>query len=50
VSPGARPELVLLGIGRGSALYFEAALLIALLGFVGTVALCKFVLRGDVVE
>ena len=42
--------LVLLGIARDSALYFEAALLIALLGFVGTVALCKFVLRGDVVE
>ena len=42
--------LVLLGILRDSALYFEAALLIALLGFVGTVALCKFVLRGDIVE
>jgi multicomponent K+:H+ antiporter subunit F len=42
--------LVLLGVARDSALYFEAALLIALLGFVGTVALCKFVLRGDVVE
>ncbi len=42
--------LVLLGIVRDSSLYFEAALLIALLGFVGTVALCKFVLRGDVVE
>lgn len=42
--------LVLLGIVRDSALYFEAALLIALLGFVGTVALCKFVLRGDLVE
>lgn len=42
--------LVLLGIVRGSALYFEAALLIALLGFVGTVALCKFVLRGDIIE
>ncbi len=42
--------LVLLGIMRGSALYFEAALLIALLGFVGTVALCKFVLRGDIME
>ncbi|HZF67106.1 MAG TPA: K+/H+ antiporter subunit F [Gemmatirosa sp.] len=42
--------LVLLGIVRDSSLYFEAALLIALLGFVGTVALCKFVLRGDIVE
>ena len=42
--------LVLLGIHLGSALYFEAALLIALMGFVSTVALCKFLLRGDIIE
>ncbi|MCU0625726.1 MAG: K+/H+ antiporter subunit F [Gemmatimonadaceae bacterium] len=42
--------LVLLGIARDSALWFEAALLLALLGFIGTVALCKAVLRGSVVE
>lgn len=42
--------LVLLGVARGSSLYFEAALLIAMMGFVGTVALCKFLLRGDIVE
>ncbi len=42
--------LVLLGIHLDSALYFEAALLIALMGFVGTVALCKFLLRGDIIE
>ncbi|MBT9540468.1 K+/H+ antiporter subunit F [Thiobacillus sp.] len=42
--------LVLLGIHRGSALYFEAALLIAMMGFVGTVALCKYLLRGDIIE
>lgn len=42
--------LVLLGIQESSALYFEAALLIALLGFVGTVALCRFLLRGDIIE
>ena len=42
--------LVLLGIQLGSALYFEAALLIAVMGFVGTVALCKFLLRGDIIE
>lgn len=42
--------LVLLGIHQASALYFEAALLIALLGFVGTVALCKSLLRGDIIE
>jgi len=42
--------LVLLGIHLGSDVYFEAALLIALMGFVGTVALCKYLLRGDIIE
>ncbi len=42
--------LVLLGIQLSSPLYFEAALLIALMGFVGTVALAKFLLRGDIIE
>jgi len=42
--------LVLLGIHLGSSLYFEAALLIAMMGFVGTVALCKYLLRGDIIE
>jgi len=42
--------LVLLGIHLGSPLYFEAALLIALMGFVGTVALAKYLLRGDIIE
>ncbi len=42
--------LVLLGIHLGTPLYFEAALLIALMGFVGTVALCKYLLRGDIIE
>ena len=42
--------LVLLGIHLDSPLYFEAALLIALMGFVGTVALAKFLLRGDIIE
>ena len=42
--------LVLLGMERQSQLYFEAALIIALLGFVGTVVLSKFLLRGDIVE
>jgi multicomponent K+:H+ antiporter subunit F len=46
----AVPLLVLLGVQRGSALYFEAALIIAMVGFVGTVALCKFVLRGNIIE
>jgi len=42
--------LVLLGLWRGSKVYFEVAMLIGLLGFVGTVALSKFLLRGDIVE
>jgi len=42
--------LVLLGIQLASPLYFEAALLIALMGFVGTVALAKYLLRGDIIE
>lgn len=42
--------LVLLGIQRGTPLYFEAALLIAMLGFAGTVVLAKYLLRGDIVE
>ncbi|MBA3058263.1 MAG: K+/H+ antiporter subunit F [Gammaproteobacteria bacterium] len=42
--------LVLLGIHLASPLYFEAALLIALMGFVGTVALSKYLLRGDIIE
>jgi len=42
--------LVLLGLSLGSALYFEAALLIAVMGFVGTVAFSKYLLRGDIME
>ncbi|HJP68298.1 MAG TPA: K+/H+ antiporter subunit F [Sphingomicrobium sp.] len=42
--------LLTFGIGSGSRIYFEAALIIALLGFVGTAALAKFLLRGEVIE
>lgn len=42
--------LVLFGIWLGSDLYFEAALLIAVMGFVGTVAVAKYLLRGDIIE
>ena len=42
--------IVLLGVRTGSSAYFEAALLIALFGFVATVALARFVLRGDVMD
>ena len=42
--------LVLTGLFLDSAVYFEAALLIAVMGFVGTVALSKYLLRGDIME
>ena len=38
------------GIRAGDVVYFEAALVIALLGFVSTAALAKFLLRGEVIE
>jgi multicomponent K+:H+ antiporter subunit F len=42
--------LITYGIRTGSTLYFEAALIIGLLGFVSTVALAKFLMRGEVIE
>ena len=42
--------VMLLGIALGNAVFFEAALIIAVMGFVGTVALCKFLLSGDIIE
>lgn len=42
--------IVLYGIMKGTAMYFEAALLFAMVGFVSTVAYAKFILRGDIIE
>lgn len=42
--------LLTFGIQTGRTLYFEFAITIALLGFVGTVALSKFLMRGEVIE
>ncbi|MFC4256837.1 K+/H+ antiporter subunit F [Altererythrobacter xixiisoli] len=42
--------LLTYGIQTGRTLFFEAALVIALLGFAGTVALAKFLMRGEVIE
>lgn len=42
--------IILLGITLGTRLYLEAALLIAVMGFVGTVALAKYLKRGSVIE
>lgn len=42
--------LLVFGMRTGSTLYFEAALVIALLGFVATLALAKFLMRGEIIE
>ncbi len=42
--------IMLLGMYLASDLFFEAALLIAVMGFVGTVAVAKHLLRGDIIE
>lgn len=42
--------LLVFGIQTGSTLYFEAALIIAILGFTSTLALAKFLMRGEVIE
>jgi multicomponent K+:H+ antiporter subunit F len=42
--------LILLGVRMGTSVYFEAALLIALTGFIGTVALARYLERGRVME
>ena len=42
--------LLVFGMRTGSTLYFEAALVIALLGFIATLALAKFLTRGDIIE
>lgn len=42
--------LICVGMQWQTSVYFEVALLIGLLGFVSTVVLCKFILRGDVIE
>ena len=42
--------MLVLGIVYASSVYFEAAMLIALFGFVGSTALAKFLLRGEVIE
>jgi multicomponent K+:H+ antiporter subunit F len=42
--------LLVFGIRTGNVLYFEVALIIGMLGFVATVALAKFLMRGEVIE
>ena len=42
--------IVVAGIWYRTTMYFEAALLFAMVGFLTTVAFCKFLLRGNVIE
>jgi multicomponent K+:H+ antiporter subunit F len=42
--------LLTFGIRSGTTLYFEAALVMGVLGFVSTAALAKFLMRGEVIE
>lgn len=42
--------IIVLGIHQGVEIYFEVSLLVAMLGFVSTVALARFLLRGDIIE
>ena len=55
---GLRPEalhhaialILLYGIREGTAMNFESALLLAMFSFISTVAFCRFLLRGDIIE
>jgi multicomponent K+:H+ antiporter subunit F len=42
--------LILYGLVEGTEVYFEAVLIIAMLGFVSTVAYARFILRGNIIE
>lgn len=42
--------LILYGILKGTAIYYEASMLVAMVGFVSTVAYSRFILRGDIIE
>lgn len=41
---------LVLGIRSGTQLYFEAAMLVALVGFISTIAMAKFLMRGEIIE
>mgnify|MGYP006207875255 CR=1 FL=1 len=50
LGPFSMSLVVLLGIRQQTELLFEAALIVAMLGFVSTVALARYLTRGDVIE
>lgn len=43
-------QLLVFGVRTGNTIYFEASLIIGMLGFVATVSLAKFLMRGEVIE
>lgn len=42
--------IMLAGIAWNTPMYFEAAMLFAMVGFLATIAFCKYILRGNVIE
>lgn len=42
--------MILYGILEGTAVYFEVSMLFAMVGFISTVAYCRFMLRGNIIE
>lgn len=42
--------IVLYGMQAGTQVYFEASMIIAMVGFISTVAYARFMLRGDIIE
>ena len=50
ISVNAMLIVLVLGIRHASTMYFEAALLMALFGFVSVTAMAKFLFRGEVIE
>lgn len=42
--------IVIYGMAYGTGVFFEAAMLFAMMGFVSTVAYCRYILRGNIIE
>jgi len=42
--------LILYSVWQSSPMYFEAVLLLAMVGFISTVAYCRYILHGNVIE
>jgi multicomponent K+:H+ antiporter subunit F len=42
--------IILYGVAYGTEVYFEAAMLIAMVGFISTVSYCRYILRGNIIE